>query len=295
MIYNVAVRLSYDYMPAAPAGRNVLRLRPLELHGRQRVLSAAVSADPPPQERADRSDFFGNAVTETVHRTAASRTVFALAARVERLAERPSLDLSPGLAGMPEEIAAIESLGPGSPHHFCAPSPRVPMDDGIADLARRSRPRKGSAAETVAAFGHALHDRLAFDATATTVDTPAAVAFALGRGVCQDFAHIMLSGLRALGIPSAYVSGLLNTTPAPGTPRLEGADAMHAWVRAWCGRRMGWIEFDPTNACEAGEGHIAVALGRDYDDVAPVQGVLRAAGAARGSQAVDVIPVSQPE
>jgi transglutaminase-like putative cysteine protease len=101
----------------------------------------------------------------------------------------------------------------------------------------------------------------------------------------------MISCLRGVGIPAGYVSGFLRTIPPEGKPRLEGADAMHAWVRAWCGEEMGWIEFDPTNAVLAGEDHIVIARARDYFDVAPVRGVTRSAGAHTSSQAVDVVPV----
>ena len=132
---------------------------------------------------------------------------------------------------------------------------------------------------------------MSFDPEATTVDTPPAEAFARRHGVCQDFAQVMIACLRGIGIPAGYVSGFLRTNPPPGQPRLEGADAMHAWVRAWCGRQTGWIEFDPTNAIAAGIDHILVARGRDYGDVAPVKGVLRIAGDQKTEHAVDVIPV----
>ena len=101
----------------------------------------------------------------------------------------------------------------------------------------------------------------------------------------------MIAGLRGLGIPAGYVSGFLRTIPPPGKERLEGADAMHAWVRVWCGREAGWQEFDPTNGIRASNDHITVGYGRDYSDVAPIVGVLRTTGSQTGEQAVDVIPV----
>ena len=98
--------------------------------------------------------------------------------------------------------------------------------------------------------------------------------------------------LRGLGLPAGYVSGLIRTVPPPGRPRLEGADAMHAWVMAWVGGAAGWVELDPTNDCLAGADHIVVARGRDYADVTPVKGILQVAGGGqRGEQAVDVIPL----
>ena len=141
------------------------------------------------------------------------------------------------------------------------------------------------------AVGLALHRDMRFDPDATTVDTPPAEAFARRHGVCQDFAQVMIACLRGVGIPAGYVSGFLRTNPPPGQPRLEGADAMHAWVRAWCGWQAGWVEFDPTNAIPAGTDHIVVARGRDYGDVAPVKGILRIAGEQTSEHAVDVVPV----
>ena len=114
-----------------------------------------------------------------------------------------------------------------------------------------------------------------YDGDATEVDTPAIDAFKDGRGVCQDFSHIMIGALRSLGIPAGYVSGLIRTIPPKGRPRLEGADAMHAWVMAWCGARAGWVEFDPTNDVLAGQDHILVARGRSP---AEAEAALQAAG-----------------
>ena len=87
-----------------------------------------------------------------------------------------------------------------------------------------------------------------------TSRTLPADAFAKRAGVCQDFAHVMIAGLRTIGLPAAYVSGFLRTEPPPGQPRLEGADATHAWVAVWCGREAGWIGLDPTNGVAAAGG-----------------------------------------
>jgi transglutaminase-like putative cysteine protease len=132
---------------------------------------------------------------------------------------------------------------------------------------------------------------MAFDNAATDVDTAPDRAFAQGRGVCQDFAQIMIAALRALGIPGAYVSGYLRTDPPPGRPRLTGADAMHAWVQAWTGLDSGWIDYDPTNGCFAGDGHIRIGFGRDYGDVAPVAGMLRLGGGQTGGHSVDLVEI----
>jgi transglutaminase-like putative cysteine protease len=145
--------------------------------------------------------------------------------------------------------------------------------------------------EVVQAIGRALHTDIEFDPAATTADTLPVDAFRARSGVCQDISHIMIACLRGIGVPAGYVSGYLQTIPPAGQPRQMGADAMHAWVQAWCGNDIGWVEFDPTNAKFVDTDHIVVARGRDYADVAPNKGVWRTAGKQKREQKVDVIPV----
>ena len=129
----------------------------------------------------------------------------------------------------------------------------------------------------------------------TAPATPAGTAFAERRGVCQDFAHIMISALKGLGLPAGYVSGYLRTIPPAGQARLEGADATHAWVRLWCGPLAGWIGFDPTNALIAQNDHIVLAVGRDYSDVAPIDGIMLGSGDQDLKVEVDVIPEGEAD
>jgi transglutaminase-like putative cysteine protease len=121
-------------------------------------------------------------------------------------------------------------------------------------------------------FGHRFHRAFVYDSEATEIFTPLQDVLRHRRGVCQDFAHLMISCLRQQGLPAAYVSGYLLTTPPPGKPRLVGADATHAWVSAFI-PGTGWVDYDPTNECFAGDGHIVVARGRDFADVSPVKGL----------------------
>ncbi len=293
-VYDITARIRYDYDPPATAGHNILRLMPADLPGRQRLILGQIAASPDPAERGERLDFFGNRVAEISFRKPAATTAFTLRARVERLAEPGArLDLSPPLATLAHEIGDLHSLSSEAPQHFLGPSPRIAPSDEIAAFARTATARAATARRVVKALGKALHGAMTFDANATTVDTTPAEAFRLRRGVCQDLAHVMIAGLRSLGVPAGYVSGYLRTSPPKGQPRLEGADAMHAWVRAWCGRETGWLEYDPTNAIPAGTGHVIVAYGRDYDDVCPVQGILRLSGAQRSTQSVDTKPLSE--
>ncbi|MEM9050128.1 MAG: transglutaminase family protein [Pseudomonadota bacterium] len=291
MLYDVRLTLSYRYASKALNARNLLRVMPAQRSGVQRVIAGSLTADPTPGERTDRSDFFGNAVTELRFDQALKTQRFHLSARVERLARPTELDLSARLTDLPRILRETGSLSPEAPSHFLAPSPAVPTVKDIAAYARAQTARAGTVLEAVAALGSAIRRDMRFDNAATEVDTPVAEAFAKRNGVCQDFSHVMIGGLRALGVPAGYVSGFLRTLPPPGQARLEGADAMHAWVRAWCGTQTGWVEYDPTNDLMVGADHILVAIGRDYTDCAPVRGALRAFGEQASDQKVDVILV----
>ena len=291
MRYDIKLTIDYIYENPAAGARQILHVMPLAIEGRQRVIARSIEIEPEPALRQDRRDFFGNAVTELAFTEPHSDIAIVLKARVEVIGSAAPRAPSPDLAGLAITLDAQTDLGPRSPLHFLAASPYAAPVEAIALWARTRRAPGRQVADIVEALGLALHREMRFDAEATTVNTPAAEAFAARHGVCQDFTHIMIIALRSLGIPSGYVSGYLRTLPPPGQERLEGADAMHAWVSAWCGPEAGWVEYDPTNAIFAGEGHIVVAHGRDYADLAPVRGAMRISGGQSTDQYVDVIPV----
>jgi len=166
----------------------------------------------------------------------------------------------------------------------------VSLDPEIRDYVHASFPPGRAVLAGAAEVMRRIKHDFTYEPGATTVTTTPSMSFALRRGVCQDFAHIMISGLRGLGLPAAYVSGYLRTVPRAGAARLEGADAMHAWVMVWCGS-AGWWGLDPTNALIASDDHVVLAVGRDYADVAPIGGVVFGSGQQRLATAVDVIPV----
>jgi transglutaminase-like putative cysteine protease len=132
-----------------------------------------------------------------------------------------------------------------------------------------------------------IHHELTYDPEATTVATPVAQVLEHRRGVCQDFAHLEIGCLRSLGLPARYVSGYLLTQPPPGTPRLVGADASHAWIAVHL-PDFGWVDFDPTNGVMPSDQHVTVACGRDFGDVTPVRGVILGGGAHELKVEVDV-------
>lgn len=291
MRYDIKLEIDYNYGSPSDHARTLVRLLPSDLPDRQIVTKRLLTVEPTPSERHESTDFFGNAMTALAFHEPIERIDLMLEAQVERLPQVSNLDLSPSLRGLAHEIFQYKSLKAQAPHHYLGASTRVSEDAAISAFAMDQTAAGMTAMEIVVAVGKALHAEMRFDPEATDVQTPPSVAFSNRHGVCQDFTHVMIGCLRALGIPAGYVSGFLRTLPPPGQERLEGADAMHAWVSAWCGVDAGWVEYDPTNACFAGLDHIAVAYGRDYADVAPVKGVLRTSGQHDSTQSVDVIPL----
>ncbi len=293
MIYDIKLRIAYQYDSLAEGGRHLVCLLPIDVGEEQQVYTSELQIEPAPQERIERRDFFGNHVTEFSFRGPHRGVKVDLRARVNRVAVAADLGRSSLTEDLPRELHKIRNIGAESPLHFLAVSNRVPQDATMTAFARALIWPGMTVAEAMVAVGTTLHKEMKFDPDATTVDTPAAEAFEKRRGVCQDYSHIMIACLRGVGIPAGYVSGFLRTAPPPGKARLEGADAMHAWVRVWCGPALGWVEYDPTNACFAGGDHIVVARGRDYSDVSPFKGTMRISGGQNSHQAVDVIPLDE--
>jgi transglutaminase-like putative cysteine protease len=143
---------------------------------------------------------------------------------------------------------------------------------------------------------HRIKTALVYDQTATDISTSVDEVLTGGRGVCQDFAHVQIACLRALGLPARYVSGYLATVAPPGKPRLVGADASHAWLSVrspHLGKSgsPGWLDLDPTNDAVPTDRHVIVAYGRDFADVTPMRGVLLGGGQHQLTVSVDVAPV----
>nr|WP_316655761.1 transglutaminase family protein [uncultured Gellertiella sp.] len=292
MRYALSLRIGSTYACPVATGRHVLRIAPLDMPDRQQVEALGISIDPDPASRRDFLGFFGNPAIGIAIRHPHQRLAVTLSARVTVTAPRWNRDGSTGLPQLVQEMEAIRAVDATAPHHFVAPSPRLLTATAeLSAYAGKSLAAGPSVFAVAQDMMERIHRDFTYDAKATTVDTRAADAFRLRRGVCQDFAHVMILALRTLGIPAAYVSGYLRTLPPKGRPRLVGADAMHAWARVWCGAAAGWIEFDPTNRMLAGEDHIVAGFGRDYSDIAPLSGTVKIHGDQQSFQQVDIIDI----
>jgi transglutaminase-like putative cysteine protease len=291
VLYDVRLELRYDYEASVHGDRHLVRVSPVSIPQVQRVIASSLSFEPRPEQETTFTDYFGNLVTTIAYSGYHDHLDVRLSARVQVEDLHSPADLSPTLPGLKEELSGLWSIAPNSPQHFLAASPRIPLEPAITAYALESVERSASVQAAALDFCLRIHREFRYDREATKVDTSPSEAFALKRGVCQDFAHVMIAGLRGVGIPAGYVSGFLRTIPPKGKPRLEGADAMHAWVRVWCGQHAGWVEFDPTNAMLAGPDHITIGHGRDYSDISPIVGVLRTSGEHTAKQSVDVVRV----
>lgn len=291
MIYDLRQETIYHYASPVAHARHVVRLGLVDRPG-QRVIAAALDFAPAPVERREGQDFFGNRVTWIALDQPHDLLTVKVAGRVtvERtISIEPTA--TPAWENVRAEAFASADLSSSSPAHFLFASRQVSLDPEIRDYAALSfapaRPILDAAIDLMLR----IKSEFVYELGATTATTTPPMSFALRRGVCQDFSHIMISGMRSLGVPAAYVSGYLRTVQSPSEIKLEGADAMHAWVLVWCGLEVGWIGLDPTNGILAGNDHVVLAIGRDYADVAPMDGVVFASGGQRLEVSVSVIPV----
>ena len=291
MIYDIRQTTTYSYASTVAYAHHVLRLTPVDRPG-QRVHASALDIEPVPVGRREGADFFGNHMTWVALNAPHDHLVIKVAARITVVeAGEPDLFGAPPWEALRDEVFMTSDFAGLSPAHFLFASRQVPLDPEIRNYARESflpgRPVLDGAIELM----RRIKQDFVYEIGVTTVSTTAPMSFALRRGVCQDFAHIMISGLRGLGIPAAYVSGYLRTAQTPEDVTLQGANAMHAWVLVWCGGSIGWYGLDPTNAVHAGTEHVTLAVGRDYADVAPIDGVVFASGGQKIDVSVAVIPV----
>ncbi len=287
MKYGVVHETRYTYDSPVVLSQQLLHLTPRVLPF-QRLLEHHVEVDPVPAETSSREDYFGNPITQFTLAAPHSSLTVRSVSRVE-VSERAA----PG-AGGPWEATRERLRAAGGeallePLQFLFESPHV---ECFRDLAAYAAPSYAAGRDVVEAardLTRRIHADFRFDPTATSVSTPLREVLARRRGVCQDFAHLMVACLRTLGLPARYVSGYILTSPPPGKPRLVGADASHAWVSAYCGP-AGWVDLDPTNDCLVGDEHVTLAWGRDFSDVTPMRGVILGGGDQELAVGVTVTP-----
>lgn len=290
MKYRVVHTTRYAYAIPVVQAHNEARLQPRETP-RQHCALSAVRVDPPPAVEAERADFFGNRVRYFALQETHDRLVVTATSEVEVRAPAP-LDLArgPRWEDALAALAAAETPELRGARLFVLDSPHVAVGDGVRAFAAPSFAPGRPLLAAVADLSARIHREFHFDPASTTVATPLDDVLAQRHGVCQDFAHLAIACVRAMGLPARYVSGYLETVPPSGRARLQGADASHAWLAVYV-PGQGWVDFDPTNDLVPDERHVTTAWGRDYADVTPLKGVIFGGGAHTLEVAVDVVPL----
>lgn len=292
MRYRVTHVTTYTYGEVVDLASHLLHLTPRALPG-QVVLATSLVADPAPVRISTGEDHFGNAATWMFIETPHDRFSVTLRAEVEAAFAPPP----PPAATLPWEQVAALATRPGGEGwraaEFACPSAMAPAEAAALAYAGGSFPPGRPILAGLLDLQGRIRRDFAFRPGVTTASTPVAQVMASRAGVCQDFAHVMIAGLRGLGLPARYVSGYVRTRPRPGQPRRQGADQSHAWVGAWLGPAHGWVDLDPTNDIVVEEEHVVLGWGRDYADVSPLRGVLLGGGAHGLSVSVDLDPLQE--
>lgn len=291
MHYKIRHATTYTYSTPVSVCHNLVMLTPRD-DARLRLHHHRLDTQPSPQFLARRIDAFGNHVHAfSIEESHKQLTVIAS----NRVTVIPlHLPLSDGPPW--EEVAAAVRGEAGSDAlaacRFLFDSPRIERGQPFAGYARQAFTCRRPILDALRDLTAQLHREFRYETGATHAGTATEDAFRLRRGVCQDFAHIQIACLRSLGLPARYVSGYLRTVPPDGQPRLIGADQSHAWVSAYCGAEIGWVDVDPTNDRLCDTDHIPIAFGRDYSDVVPIRGVFLGGGEHQLKVSVDVTPVA---
>lgn len=291
MIFEVSHRTTFRYSQSVSISHHLLHLSPRACLN-QICRRHSLMIEPPPTIMKEATDFFGNPTAYlTIEEAHDELSIVA----------RSSVEVMPPPARAPEATSSWESVTGMLDrttdrdllyaYQFVFNSPFTRSSDAVADFARDSFPPGRPVLAGAIDLMNRIHAEFSYEGGVTDVHTPVDIVLAQRRGVCQDFAHLLISSLRSLGIPARYVSGYLLTRPPEGKPRLVGADASHAWVSVWV-PTTGWVDLDPTNNLLPAEQHITVAWGRDYGDVSPINGIVIGGGSHEVDVAVDVVPAS---
>lgn len=291
MIYRVTHQTIYYYNEFVTLCHNSAHLRPRQTE-RQRVDDWKLNILPNPTSEHEQLDYFGNWVTffslQEHHRQLevhATSRIEVHSGILPVSSNTPPWEHTRDMLRRPATPDAVEAC------QFTFESPHVPVDRRLLDYAKPSFLPNRPVLEAIIDLNSRIHREFQFDPTSTDVSTSPLQVLDIRRGVCQDFAHLMVGCLRSLGLAARYVSGYLRTVPPPGQPRLEGADASHAWVSAWI-PGAGWIDFDPTNNQIPTDEHLTLGWGRDFSDVTPLKGVILGGGQQAITVSVDVLPLT---
>ena len=279
MFFHIEHTTEYRYSEPATESFSELRLRPRDSL-RQKVSRHHTRVEPAVLVESH-TDYFGNFV-ETV--SIPFRHPSLVVTSVCDVETKPFNDV---LASVQMSVAEARQFHAGQRrelHDFLRPSQIVTFQEGVWRLADEFLSPAAPFSESLRALNTHLFRSLRYRPGATDAGTTVEQFLKVKEGVCQDFAHLMISVCRAAGIPARYVSGYIETDPVLGPDgepldtALIGATASHAWLEIFTPQGL-WVGFDPTNDCLEGERHVQIGIGRDYSDVPPMKGIFQGSNA----------------
>ncbi len=297
MIYRVTHKTEYIYEEPASLCYNEARLLPRSIdlpQLTQTCLAPNIFIEPPYTDYRERTDYFGNRVIYYTIRQPHARTVITTTSeiRVDPTSDVEQTVLNSEAGRIAWEAVRSSLLTDKSPttleaREFILNSPLISVFPDLIDYAASVFTVKRPILETVQGLMEYIYQDLKFVPGVTTIATPLTEVLEKRRGVCQDYAHLMIGCLRAYGLAARYVSGYIETLPPPGQEKLQGADASHAWCSVFV-PNLGWVDFDPTNNLIPSDQHILLGWGRDFSDVTPLKGVFFSTGEHKLKVSVDV-------
>jgi transglutaminase-like putative cysteine protease len=292
MMYEIYHKTAFKYESLVTFSHNIARLKPKNTPF-QRVMNFGMEITPLPYEQSEFDDMFGNHTTHLLIREAHESLSVIGRSRVELDGDAMRLHVNTlrnqstsyeASLGLLQEFNLFDL----SAKPFMFDSELIPKASrGIIEYAKRSFTPHRNLVDAAQEFMNRIFQDFAFVAGFSDITTPIEEIFEAKKGVCQDFAQFAIAALRSIGLPAKYLSGYIETIPAAGMPKLFGADASHAWFALYI-PRLGWMEFDPTNNIIPEDQHILLGSGRDYNDVAPLKGVVLSSGQSELSIEVDV-------
>ena len=269
--YLVTHRTEYGYEDVVTGSYGLAYLLPRQVPGRQRV-DATVVIEPTPIDQREHVDVYGNRALYFSVLREHDRLVVTATSRVE-VAPLPFLPDGPPWERVRDALNDDAGAEVADAGEFRLDSPLVAMSEAVAAYARLSFPPGRPVVTGAIDLMHRIHAEFGYEPGTTSVSTGLDEVLTLRSGVCQDFAHLFVGCLRSLGLAARYVSGYLETLPPPGQPKLQGADASHAWGGVFVPGH-GWVDLDPTNDLIVDDRFVVTAWGRDYRDVPPLSGVI---------------------
>ena len=284
MRYSVKHSTEFDYGLPVISAQQVLRLKPRDMYGRQSLHNHGISLSIAGTEIQESQDYFGNTVHEVRLHTRHDKLRIDSECEVD-VAPRDDLllDLSPAWENVRQNAIIPQTTEHWQAAQFCYSSRHVDVH-AAQEFAQQFVEPGLPLLRLVLNINTFIHQEFVYAGGVTNVYTDVGEVIRNRMGVCQDFAHVALATIRALGLPARYVSGYI-LSHIEGQQNLVGAEASHAWISVFC-PEFGWVDFDPTNDQITSEQHITLGWGRDYADVAPTRGSIL--GGGRQSLNVDV-------